>query len=131
MTKARGVRLYNCVIFLQEMCDNLDYIAVQCWSLRTFFQNWFFSPQMLGLACDSLFKWTVPQLSIMRIYNASWSKSSNGLGWYCQVTNLPSKYEYKKAYFLFVINLITRSKKIYRIMRSSNTCGTMHYVLAN
>jgi len=33
-----------------------------------------------------------------------------------------------KAYILCVINLITRSKKIYRIRRDLKNCGTMHYL---
>jgi len=34
----------------------------------------------------------------------------------------------KKAYFLFVINPFTRSKKIYHIGRSWNICGTVHCI---
>ena len=33
----------------------------------------------------------------------------------------------KKAYFLFEINLITRSKKIWRLVRSLKICGTIHW----
>ena len=39
--------------------------------------------------------------------------------------NLTYKIQ-KKAYFLFVINLITRSKKICRLGRSLKICGTIH-----
>ena len=37
----------------------------------------------------------------------------------------------KKAYFLFVINLITRSKQIYRKGRSLKMCGTIHLYQIN
>ena len=43
--------------------------------------------------------------------------------------NKLTKWMQKKAYFLFIINLITRSKKIYGTGRSLNICGTLHMLV--
>ena len=70
-------------------------------------------------------QWTVPQLSIMIIYNCSWSVLIQQIRIMLSADNLTQKIQ-KKAYFLFVINLITRSKKICRLGRSLKICGTIH-----
>ena len=74
---------------------------------------------------------TVPQPSIMIIYNSTWSVVILQIRIILSGDNLTllsgdnlTQTIQKKAYFLFVINLITRSKKIYRIGRSLKICGT-------
>ena len=69
--------------------------------------------------------WTVPQLSIMIIYNCTWSILIQSIRIILSSDNLIQKIQ-KKAYFQFVINLITRSKKICRMGRSLKNCGTIH-----
>jgi len=61
----------------------------------------------------SVRQWTVPQLSIMVIYNGSWSKLIQWIMVMLPGDNLTYKLQ-KKPYFLFVMKLITRSKKIYQ-----------------
>ena len=55
-------------------------------------------------------EWTVPQLSIMIIYNCTQSILIQQIRMILSADNLAQKIQ-KKAYFLFVIILITRSKK--------------------
>jgi len=59
--------------------------------------------------------WTVPQLSIMIMYNSAWSIL------YCQVTIWPRKHKRKTPSQAF-----TRSKQICRFGRSFRFCGTVH-----
>jgi len=68
---------------------------------------------------------TNPQLSIMITYNGL---CSNLIQWVRVILSgdQPTQKIPKKAYFLFVINLIKISKKIYHIGRSLKICGTMH-----
>ena len=83
---------------------------------------------LLWTITSTLEQWTVPQLSIMIIYNSTWSilmqwirdiLSGDNLTWYTQ----------EKAYFLFVINLITRTMDFSKCGRKLKMCGTMHYRL--
>ena len=67
-------------------------------------------------------QWTVPQLSIMIIYNCTWSHLIQYIRIYCQVTIWPRKDKRKTPSQAF-----TRSKQIYRIGRSLKFCGTMHW----
>jgi len=59
-------------------------------------------------------EWTVPQWSVMIIYNGKWS-NFNPMDWasWCQVTIWPSKFIRKQCQFWFVINLITQTKAKY------------------
>ena len=62
-------------------------------------------------------------LSIMIIYKSKWSIL---IQWIRFI--LSGNYQIqKKAYFLLVINLITRTIEYYRNERSLNICGTMHW----
>jgi len=63
-------------------------------------------------------EWTVPHLSIMVIHKGTWSKLIQWIMVILSGDNLTYKLQ-KEAYFLFVINLATRSKKIDR------NCGTI------
>ena len=69
--------------------------------------------------------WTVPKLSIMIIYNCTWSILIQQIRIILSTDNMTQKIQ-KKAYFLFVINFITRSKKICRLGRSLKNCGTIY-----
>ena len=69
------------------------------------------------VSTPGLYQWTVPQLSIMIIYNCTWSILIQQIRILLSADNLNQKIQ-KKAYFLFVINLITRSKQICRMGRS-------------
>ena len=71
-------------------------------------------------------QWTVPQLSIMIIYNCAWSVLIQQIRIILSSDNLTQKKQ-KKAYFLFMINLITRSKKICRMGRRLKNCGTIYF----
>ena len=64
----------------------------------------------------------------MIIYNSTWSILIQQIRIILSGDNLTSKIQ-KKAYFMFAINVFTRSKKIYRIERSLKICGTMHYLV--
>ena len=66
--------------------------------------------------------WTVQQLSIKIIYNCTISIQQIRIK--LSADNLAQNIQ-KKAYFLFVINLITRSKKICRLGRSLKRCETI------
>jgi len=46
---------------------------------------------------------------------------------YCHMTIRPSKYVQKKVYFLFVINLITRTMGYSNSGRRLKFCGTLHW----
>ena len=71
-------------------------------------------------------QWTVPRLSIMFIYNGSRSKLIQWIRMILSGDKLTKKIQ-NKSCFLFVINLITSSKKMYRIGRSLKMYETMHY----
>ena len=71
-------------------------------------------------------QWTVPQLSNLIIYNCTWSILIQQIRIILSADNLTQTIQ-KKAHFLFVINVITRSKKICRLGRSLKICGTIHY----
>ena len=60
-------------------------------------------------------EWTVPQLSVMIIYNCTWSILIQQIRITLLRDNLTQKTQNK--------DLFTRSKKIYRIGRSLNFCG--------
>ena len=61
----------------------------------------------------------------MIIYNCTWSILSQKIRIILSADNLTLKIQ-KKAHFLFVINLITKSKKICRLGRSLKICETIH-----
>ena len=69
----------------------------------------------------------VPQLSIMIIYNGTQSILIAQIRIILTADNLTQKIK-KKAYFLFVIKRITRSKKIYCIGMSLKIREIMHYM---
>jgi len=69
----------------------------------------------------SCLAWTVPQLSIMIIYNSTWSLLSNRLVLYCQVTIWSRKHKRTTPSQAF-----TKPKQIYRIWRNLKFCGTVH-----
>ena len=69
-----------------------------------------------------------PQLSIMIIYNCTWSILIQQIRIILSADNLTQKIQ-KKAYFLFAINLITISKKMCRLGRSLTICGTIHWAV--
>jgi len=70
-------------------------------------------------------QWKVPQVSIMIIYNSTWSILIQCIRDILSGDNLTYLIQ-KKAYFLIVMNLITRTKGYYRMGRSLKMCGTMH-----
>jgi len=69
-------------------------------------------------------QWTVPQLSIMIIYNSTWSILMQWI-WVELSGDKLTFYTQKKAYFLFVINLITPTMKYNKSGRRLKMCGTM------
>ena len=87
-----------------------------------------FQCNLLNMLELSFHQWTVPQLSIMIIYNCTWSMLIQWITVILSGDNLTQKLQ-KKAYFLFVINLITRPKTICRMGRSLQICGTFYYIL--
>ena len=99
-----------------ELCSGTTIDNCTCFRFQTF-------PQVNDTtnAVDTRRK----QLSIMVIYNSTWSKLIQWNTVILSGDDLTYKFQ-KKAYFLFVINLITRSKKIYRNRRSLKNGGTMH-----
>ena len=73
---------------------------------------------------------TVSQLSSMIINNSAWPISIKWIRIILSGDNL-TLFIHKKAYFLFVINLITRTKGYYRNGMRLKVCGTLHYVEPN
>ena len=71
-----------------------------------------------------LFKWTVPQLSIIIIYNSTWSILIKQITGRIILSgdNLTQKTQRKTPSQAFTV-----SKQIYRIGRSLKCCGTVHY----
>ena len=99
-----------------------------------------------------LYECTVPQPSIMIIYNCTWSILIQQIRIILLADNLTqpglpaltitlvvqstlgtrlnlTQQKRKKTYFLFVVNLITRSKKICHLGRSLKICGTSHCMI--
>ena len=72
------------------------------------------------------FEWTVPQLSIMIICNSTWSILIQWIRDILSGDNLTQCIQ-QKAYFLFVINLITRTMDVSKCGQRLKIYGTMHY----
>ena len=73
--------------------------------------------------------WTVPQLSVLIIYNSSWSTLIQWI-WHILSGDNLTQYIQQKAYFLFVINIITRKMDFSKCGRRLN-CRTMHFKMFN
>ena len=73
--------------------------------------------------CHGQVQWTVPQLSIIIIYNYTWSIL---IQWVRDILLGDDLVYTIDAYFLIVINLITRTMDFSKCEQKLKMCGTMH-----
>ena len=96
--------------FMKYLDLNVKYRSTNGWDVKpdlTCMQEYIRSILLnMNLNWLSIIQWTVPQLSVIVIYNSTWSKLIQWIMVTFSGDNLTYKLQ-KKAYILFVINLIT------------------------